>query len=78
METVGLIGKVTSVDVSNMGDIQMWCGSQFQLLLGDSSNLYRKISALHQALEQLDDYDRGILDASFIDRTEVVYTPESN
>ena len=65
MEATGLIGKVTSVDVSDIGDIELWYGTRFQMLLGDSSALYRKVDALSQAVAQLDDYDRGILDASF-------------
>lgn len=65
LEDVELIGTVSSVDVSKLGDIQLWYGSRFQMLLGDTTNLYKKVDALAQTVKQLDEYDSGILDASF-------------
>lgn len=65
MEAKGLIGTVATVDVTSLTDIQMWYGTRFQMELGDSSGLERKVDALSQAVAQMDDYDTGILDASF-------------
>lgn len=65
MEAKGLIGTVSTVDVTSLTDIQMWYGTRFQMELGDSSGLERKVDALSQAVAQMDDYDTGILDASF-------------
>ncbi len=65
LEETGLIGVIATVDVTELADIQMWYGNRFQMLLGDSTELYRKVDALSQAVAQMDDYDTGILDASF-------------
>ncbi|MBQ6832524.1 MAG: FtsQ-type POTRA domain-containing protein [Oscillospiraceae bacterium] len=78
MEKVGMMGVITSLDVTELEDIQMWYGTRFQMLLGDSKDLYRKVDALKQAVDQMDTYDAGTLDASFTFwPTEVGYTPFS-
>lgn len=65
LEDEGLMGKVTQVDVSNLYDLQMWHGTRFQMLLGDAGKMSVKVNALAQALDQLNEYNRGVLDASF-------------
>lgn len=76
LEQSGLIGVIATVDVTETGDIQLWYGSRFQMLLGDTGNLSRKVDALSQAVEQMGTYDTGVLDASFTFwPTEVGYTP---
>lgn len=65
MEKYGFIGSMDTVDVSKLTDIQLWYQGRFQMLLGDSAQLSRKIEALAQTVAQLENYDTGILDASF-------------
>lgn len=65
MEANGFIGTVATVDVTDPGDIQLWYGARFQMLLGDGNNLPRKLGALEQVLDSLDNHASGILDASF-------------
>lgn len=65
MEANGFIGTVATVDVTDPGDIQLWYGTRFQMLLGDQNDLPRKIGALDQVLRRMDDHASGILDASF-------------
>ena len=78
LEDTGLIGVIATVDVTETGDIQLWYGTRFQMLLGDTSGLYRKVDALSQAVAQMGNYDTGVLDASFtLWPTEVGYTPFS-
>lgn len=78
MESVGLIGVIATVDVSHLGDIQLWYGNRFQMLLGDTENLFRKVDALSQAVDKMGAYDTGVLDASFTFwPTEVGYSPFS-
>lgn len=78
MESVGLIGVVATVDVTQLGDIQLWYGNRFQMLLGDAENLFCKIDALSQAVDKMGAYDTGVLDASFTFwPTEVGYSPFS-
>lgn len=65
LEKEHFVGTVASVDVSNTSDIQLWYGTRFQMLIGDGQNLSVKINALAQALALKEDYETGILDASF-------------
>lgn len=78
LERTGMIGVIATVDVTQLADVQLWYGSRFQMLLGDTSNLYRKVDALAQAVKKMGTYDTGSLDASFtLWPTEVGYTPFS-
>lgn len=65
MEKFGFIGSMDTVDVSKLVDIQLWYQGRFQMLLGDSAELSKKVEALSQTVAQLENYDTGILDASF-------------
>ncbi len=61
----GILGQVTKVDVNNLGDIQLWCGQQYQVKLGDESQLAYKISCLKSVLDNLGEYQSGVLDITF-------------
>lgn len=65
MEQTGLLAGEYQVDVTDMGDIQIWHGTRFQMLLGNNTQLLKKIDALSQTVKKLDTYDTGVLDASF-------------
>ena len=65
LEREGFVGTMASVDVSNLMDIRMWYGNRFEMLVGDTQNLPKKINALSQALDLKEDYETGVLDASF-------------
>ncbi|MCD7756217.1 MAG: FtsQ-type POTRA domain-containing protein [Firmicutes bacterium] len=76
LEMNGIIGEAASVDVSNLQDIQLWYGEQYQVKLGDTSQLSYKISFLKSAIDALDTYQSGVLDVSLTEETDgVVYTP---
>ena len=62
LERNGILGQVASVDLSNMGDIQLWYLDQYQVKLGDSTQMGFKISMMKQMIDQMDDYQSGILD----------------
>ena len=65
LEANGLVGPdVVSVDVSDIGSIEVWYKQQYRVLLGDSTKMDVKISALSRVIEQNDDGDTGILDIS--------------
>lgn len=78
LEQNDILGQMVSVDVSNMGDIELWYGQRFRILMGDSSELNYKISLAIAAIGRLKDHDRGTLDVSFYNRPEVVYTPQAD
>lgn len=65
LEQYGMIGTVTSVDVSDLGSIELWYGQQFQVNLGDTTELSYKISCMKQTIDGLKDYDTGSIDVSF-------------
>ena len=78
MESAGIIGEATSVNVTNLADLQIWYGERFQVLLGDSMELNYKIRTMKSTMEQMDDYQGGVLDISFTTwPNEVGYTPFS-
>ena len=65
LENNSMIGSIASVDVSDIADIQLWYGQQYQVKLGDTTELGYKISAMKAAIEKLEDYQQGILDVTF-------------
>ena len=78
LEDCGVIGGAESVDVSNLGDLQLWYGDRYQVTLGDGLELSRKIRSMKAAIDQMSDYQSGILDVSFTTwPNDVGYTPFS-
>lgn len=76
LESNGVLGTVTTVDVSSPGSMELWYGDQYQVMLGDSSRISYKITCMAQAIRQLESYQSGVLDVSFtIWPDEVGYTP---
>ena len=76
LEANGILGKVATVDVTNMGALILWYGTQYQVLLGDRTDLTRKIQAMEGAIVKLGAFDRGILDVRFvISEEDVVHIP---
>ena len=61
LEQNRIIGKMASIDVNHLMDIQLWYGNQYQILLGSTDQLGVKIATTKAALSQVD-YDEGILD----------------
>ena len=82
LEDRRVLGEIASVDVSNPSDLKMWYADRFEVLLGDSTELSRKIGAITVAIrDYMESYDSGILDASMTvqpdpDKAyEVIFTP---
>ena len=70
LEANGIIGKIESIDVTSLQNIQMWYGDQFQILLGGPDKLSIKIANMKAALTQVA-YDEGVLDLR--DPKEIVF-----
>ena len=82
LEGNGIIGEVASVDVSDLGNLELWYGQRFQVQLGDSMDLNYKIKCLKSVVKGTDEknslkeYDSGILYISFtIKEDQVIYDP---
>lgn len=65
MEKAGFVGSMDSVDVTKINDIQLRYDGRFQILLGDASQLEKKLNALTETLEQMEKHKTGILDIRF-------------
>lgn len=68
LEEEELFDNVVSVDVNSLGNIQLWYGQQYHVMLGDASQLSYKISLMNGAINGengLKEYDSGILDITF-------------
>lgn len=76
LELNGIVGEVASVDVSSLSNIELWYGQRFQVKVGDTNDLNKKLSWMKNTINQLNDYEMGILDVSFTTWADQVgYTP---
>lgn len=65
MEKSEMLGVISSVSVSSLQSLELWYGDRYQVKLGDGNNLDYKLAAVKSAVEQMSQYQTGILDASF-------------
>ena len=82
LEDNNIIGNVSSINLENMNDLQLWYGDRFQVQLGDTTDLSYKISSMKSAIDRMGNFQSGVLDVSFTVDTgsgnnEVIYTPFS-
>ena len=76
MERNDIVGEVASVNVESLTNIVLWYGSRYQVNLGDTSEIQKKISYMSQAVAQLSEYQIGVLDVSFVTWPDQVgFTP---
>ena len=77
LEDNGIIGAAASVDVTDLGNLELWYGQQYQVMLGDNADLTYKIRCMNSAINGengLKEYDSGILDVSFtLKEDQIVY-----
>lgn len=73
------IGEIANVNVGNISSIELWYGQQYQVKLGDSTQLGYKIECALRTIDQLDDYQRGTVDCSFtIMEDKPMFTPTND
>ena len=76
LEKMDVLGQVASIDVTNPGDISLWYGIRFQVFLGGTRNMDKKIAWMKDTVDQLEDYQAGTLDLTFTARPDqAVFTP---
>lgn len=76
LELNEIVGGAASVDVTRLDDVILWYGTQYQVNLGDLSNMEYKIACMNDTILQLSDYQTGVLDVSFNNwENQVGYTP---
>ena len=76
LEDNSIVGNVDSVNVADLGALQIWYDNQYQVKLGDTSRLEYKIRCMHTAVNQLESYRSGVLDITFTTWPDQIgYTP---
>lgn len=81
LERNSIIGQAASINVKELGSIEFWYGEQYQVKLGDESQLLHKISLVKGAIDKLssESHNSGVLevflhDVQNEDDDEVKYT----
>ena len=76
LELSDVLGQVASINVSHTGDMRLWYGTRFEVLLGGTKGMDKKIAWMASTIEQLEDYQTGTLDVTFTARPDqAVFTP---
>lgn len=68
LERQGVIGQVSSVSVEDLGNIVLWYGTTYQVKLGDSGQMEKKLGLMCETIrvrESAGSTQGGILDISF-------------
>lgn len=65
LENCNVLGQVASIDVSKPGDMTLWYGERFEVQLGDTTNMDKKITWMRDAVSQMAEYQTGTLDLTF-------------
>ena len=65
LENNEIVGEAASINVSNLKNIELMYGQRYQVKLGDSSQMDKKIYQMKNAISQFNDYQTGILDVSY-------------
>lgn len=75
LEGTGLIELVTSINAEKSFDIRVLCGEQYEVQMGGNDELDYKVWCLQEVIEQLDDYQMGIIDLSQASEQSVRFIP---
>lgn len=78
LEINGVMGTVTTVDVTQPTDLRLWFGEKYQILLGDGERIAYKIECMQAVFEQEQFLEPGSIDVSFTDEEhpkDVIFVP---
>jgi len=78
LEASADIRSITSVNVSSMYALEIWYGTQYQVKLGDTTELSYKLNYMLAAIDQLDSYQSGVLDLTFEEAKKATFIPWTN
>lgn len=74
LESNGIIGQMVSVDVTEITQVELWYGQQYQIELGDTTLLDYKIRCAKECIDLLPEYETGIIDVSFTTMEQPIFT----
>ena len=76
LELSDVLGQVASIDVSQTGSLTLKYGTRFDVLLGGTKGMDKKIAWMADTVAQLEDYQTGTLDLTFTARPDqAIFTP---
>ena len=75
LEKNNLMGEIQFVDVTFLYNITLQYGQRFSVWLGGPEELEEKVDYMAQAVQQLQDYEIGVLDVTFEDEKQVRFIP---
>lgn len=65
LEGTGIIGEMTALNAEKVYDLLLYCGKRLEIQLGSPDQLEYKIQYLQLVLEELEEYQTGIVDLTF-------------
>ena len=78
LEINGVMGTVTSVDVTQPTDLRLWFDEKYRIDLGDGSRIPYKIDCMQAVFEQEEFLEAGVIDVSFTNEEhpeDVIFVP---
>ncbi len=69
------VRSIRSIDVSSIYQIEIWYGTQYQVKLGNQSELSYKLDYMLAAIAQLESYQTGVLDLTFEEAKKATFIP---
>jgi cell division protein FtsQ len=79
LENNGITGTVNYLDVTSITQVSLRYDERFNVFLGDSNLLDRKIRSMKEAVASMNQYQAGELDVSFTTWPDkVIFTPEAD
>lgn len=76
LEGTGILPQISGLNVEKLFDILLWYGDRYEIKLGGAEDLSYKISYLAAVLDQLDDYQTGIIDLTFDEKRVARFLPQ--
>jgi hypothetical protein len=73
LERNGILGKIDTVDVSDLSRLAMWYEDRYEVNLGDAERMDHKIASMKAAIQKMGEYQTGYLDVSFTTWPDQVY-----
>ena len=78
LELNDIVGEAANINVQSLNSLELMYGTRYQVKLGDSGDMEKKIAWMKQAIAQQNEYQSGILDVSFTTwEDQVGFTPNS-
>lgn len=72
----GMAENVSRIEIDKLYDIKLVYGQRFLIVLGDASELSKKIEMLRAVIGQLNDFDKGTINVSAV--KEARFRPDSS